>query len=235
MDSKKKNILIVDDNEFFIKQQIACLDKERFEIQTATSGKEALAKIRSTPPDLVLLDQIMEDMTGPDICRILKADPATEHIPIIIVSSGERETSRLETTKAGCDGIIFKPIRRNQLLGLVEEYLGVAFRKWDRALVTIPCQTIHEGLIKEGTIHSLSGGGAFIENSLLLMRGDACQIKFSLPGQGKDVTIREAMVVWLGQHETGESEQKHGTGFKFLTIGQDDQDVIDQYVAAKQQ
>jgi CheY-like chemotaxis protein len=231
MDSAKKNILIVDDNEFFIKQQIACLDKERFEIQTATSGKEALAKIRSTPPDLVLLDQIMEDMMGPDICRILKADPATKHIPIIIVSSGDRETSRLETTKAGCDGIIFKPIRRNQLLGLVEEYLGVAFRKWDRALVTVPCQTIYEELVKEGTIHSLSGGGAFIEDGLLLFRGDTCQIKLSLPGHGKEITIREAMVVWLGQHETGESGQKTGAGFKFLTISQDDQDAIDNYVA----
>jgi CheY-like chemotaxis protein len=231
MSSEKRNILIVDDNEFFISQQIACLDKERFEIQTATSGKEALAKIRSTFPDLVLMDQIMDDMMGPDICRILKADPATEHIPIIIVSSGERENSRLETTKAGCDGIIFKPIRRNQLLGLVEEYLGVAFRKWDRAMVTIPCQTICEGLIKEGTIHSLSGGGAFIEDGLLLLRGDACQIKFSLPGQGKEVTVREAMVVWLGQHETGESGQKHGAGFKFLNISPEGQDAIDNYVA----
>jgi CheY-like chemotaxis protein len=235
MDSSKKNILIVDDNKFFLQQQIACLDKERFEIQTAASGKEALAKIRSTPPDLILLDQIMEDMMGPDICRTLKADPATEHIPIIIISSGERENARLETSKAGCDGIIFKPIRRNQLLGLVEEYLGVAFRKWDRALVNIPCQTICDGLLKEGTIHSLSGGGAFIEESILLLRGDTCQIRFSLPGQGREVIVREAMVVWLGQHDIGESGQKHGVGFKFLTISPEDQEAIDNYVAAKQQ
>ncbi len=229
MASGKKRILIVDDNEFFLKQQVACLDSERFQIQTATSGRDALDKIRSTPPDLVLLDQIMEDMSGWSICRIMKADTATVQIPVIIVSSGEKELSRKEAVETGCDGIIFKPIRRDQLLGLVDEYFGVAFRRWARAQVCIKCETNYEGIVKDGTILSLGGGGIFLGGGPLFLRGDTCQLRFSLPNQDREVYVREAMVVWLGQiNGTG----PEGAGLKFLTLPKDDQNSIDQYVAS---
>ncbi len=226
----RKSILIVDDNEFFLQQQIGYLDGERFHLQTAASGREALERIRSTSPDLILLDQIMEDMTGPDICRILKADPATAPIPIIIVSSGERELSRRETTRAGCDGIIFKPIRREQLLGLVEEYLGVGFRKWARVSVTLECEADYEGIVKEGTILSLSAGGAFLEGGPSLLRGDTCRLRFPLPGDPREVSVREAIVVWLG-HLNGDGPQ--GAGLKFLTLAPDDRERIDRFVAGQ--
>jgi CheY-like chemotaxis protein len=230
MDSEKKTILIVDDNRFFIQQLAGCLDRQKFDILTADSGKEALELLHTNTIDLILLDHIMEDMTGPDICETLKANPVTAHIPIVIVSSGEREDAREQIARAGCDGIIFKPIRRNQVLALVEEYLGVAFRMWPRARVAIECETMSEGLIKDGMIHSLSGGGAFIGGGLLLLRGDTGQLRFNLPDSGREITVREAMVVWLGQ--LGSSEI-HGTGFQFLTINPDDQEAIDQYVAGK--
>ena len=227
--SGKNKILIVDDNEFFLKQQMACLDREKFQVQTAASGREALDKIRATPPDLVLLDQIMEDMSGWRICRIMKADTATAQIPVIIVSSGEKEASRKEAAESGCDGIIFKPIRRDQLLGLVDEYFGVSFRRWPRASVSIKCETNCEGTVKEGTIISLGGGGVFLSGGPFFLRGDTCQLRFSLPGFTREVYVREALVVWSGQiNGTG----PEGAGLKFLTIPRDDQNSIDKYVTS---
>jgi len=229
MDSGKKRILIVDDNEFFLKQQMACLDSGRFQVQTAVSGKETLEKIRTAPPDLVLLDQIMEDMSGWRVCRIMKSEAATARIPVIIVSSGEKESSRKEAAESGCDGIIFKPIRRDQLLGLVDEYFGIAFRRWPRAMVTMECQLNCEGIVSEGTILSLGGGGVFLSGGPSFLRGDTCQIRFSLPGHAREVYVREALVVWLGQiNGTG----PEGAGLKFLTIPKDDQNSIDRYVAS---
>jgi len=227
--SGKNRILIVDDNEFFLKQQMACLDRERFQIHTAVSGRDALEKIRLAPPDLVLLDQIMEDMSGWSICRIIKADTTTACIPVIIVSSGEKEASRSEAAESGCDGIIFKPIRREQLLGLVDEYFGVSFRRWARAPVTIKCETNYDGSIKEATILSLGGGGIFLSGGPFFLRGDTCRLRFLLPGHEREVYVREAMVVWLGKLDGTGPE---GAGLKFLTIANDDQNSIDRYVTS---
>ena len=155
---KKKLILIVDDNDFFIQQQISYLGQDRYDFQTAISGNEALEKMRSSIPDLILLDQYMEDMTGPDVCRAVRADSRIAAIPIIIMSSGERDISKLLGSQAGCDGIIFKPIRRDMLVAMVEEFLGINVRDWKRATTDIPCRIEHEGGKKNGTIHSLSGG-----------------------------------------------------------------------------
>ncbi|MDF1536772.1 MAG: response regulator [bacterium] len=232
MADEKNVVLIVDDNEFFLSQQISCLGRERFDIHTASSGKQAIDKARSVNPDLILLDQIMEDMMGLDVCRILKADPATAHIPVIIVSSGEREASRLQLAAAGFDGIIFKPIRRNQALALVEAFLGIAVRSWARTSVSLPCTAIWEGTGKEGTIHSLGGGGAFISGNITPVKGDMCQIRFSLPDSGageREVEVRDALVVWLGELD---DTSHQGIGIKFLTIKQDDQEAIDRYVAS---
>ena len=228
MDIEKKIILIVDDNDFFIKQQIGCLGRERFNIHTAVSGKETLDKVRSLNPDLLLLDHIMEDMTGPEVCRQLKADPVTAHIPIIIVSSGERITSRLQTDAAGCDAIIFKPIRSNQLITLVEEFLGLAVRRGPRASVTLSCTVNGESTNGEGTIYSLGNGGAFIEGNLTFLRGDTCGLQFSLPEAAGEISVREAIVVWIGRlNDAGPV----GAGLEFLTISKDDQEAIYNYVA----
>ena len=228
MSYEKKTILIVDDNEFFIKQQIGCLGRERFNIHTAVSGKQALDKVRMLNPDILLLDHVMEDMTGPDVCRRLKANPVTAHIPIISVSSSERESTRLQINAAGCDGILFKPIRSNQLTTLVEEFLGIAVRREPRALVTLPCTLEGENTNGEGTIHSLGSGGAFLEGNLTFMKGDTCALQFSLPHATAGISVREAIVVWIGQLDnTGPI----GAGLKFLTISQDDREAINGYVA----
>jgi CheY-like chemotaxis protein len=232
MGVEKKTVLIVDDNQFFVSQQIACLGRERFDIHTASSGREGLDKVHLVNPDIILLDHIMEDMTGPEVCRVLKADPFTAHIPIIIISSAEREPARLQTASAGCDGILFKPIRRNQLIGLVEEFLGISNRNWVRASASLPCTTKCNGTRDMGTIHSLSGGGAFVESGFPLLTGDTCQLQFSLPdavsANGK-IDVREAMVVWVGKLK---KTDHLGAGFKFLTISQDDQESIDRYATS---
>lgn len=226
---KKKRILIVDDNEFFIQQQTGYLGQKRYDFHIARSGGEALEKVRSLKPDLVLLDQFMEDMTGAEVCSILKGDAATSKIPLVIVSSGEREFSRIVSEKSGCDGIIFKPIRRDLLLAIVEELLGINGRRWKRATTSIPCQMIHEEGHGSGTIHSLGAGGAFVQTGLALMVGDTCRITFDLPLTSKQVKVESAVVVWKGRDGEGENE---GVGLHFLTTYPSDQEAVDQYVCS---
>ena len=223
----KKSILIVDDNEFFIQQQIGCLGGNRFDLHTAGSGKQALEKVRSQPPDLVLLDMFMEDMTGPQVARIIKDDPATSRIPIVIVSSGEIEASRRETALANCDGVIFKPIRRDLLVAMVEEILGMVLRQWKRVTISLPCKILSRERETGGTIHSIGGGGAFVEGDLTLMCGDTCRLKFNLLSPDRYVEVSTAAVVWKGKLN---GTEKEGVGVRFLTISHSDQEAIDEYV-----
>ena len=223
----KKSILIVDDNEFFIQQQVGCLGGNRFDLHTAGSGKEALEKVRYQPPDLVLLDMYMEDMTGPQVARIIKDDPATSRIPIVIVSSGEIEASRRETALANCDGVIFKPIRRDLLVAMVEEILGMVLRQWKRVTISLPCKILSRERETSGTIHSIGGGGAFVEGDLTLMCGDTCRLKFNLLSPVRYVEVSTAVVVWKGK--MNETEKK-GAGLRFLSISHSDQEAIDEYV-----
>ena len=223
---KKKKILIADDDKFFLQQQTSYLDAGKFLIQTASSGQETLDKVRSSVPDLILLDHFMQDMTGLEVCRTLKADQATANIPVIVVSSGER-ASREEIADSGSDGVIFKPIRKDQLLGLVEEYLGATFRKWNRIPVSLTCKVSSEGDIQEGTILSLGAGGLFLSGVTSFVPGDTCALSFSLPGDDVDITVREAMVVWQGALNQDVAE---GTGLKFLSIASDQQDRIEKHV-----
>lgn len=224
----RKHILVVDDNEFFLEQEVSCLNRDRFDISMASSGMEALEKVRSLNPDMILMDMVMPDMFGTEVCKMLKDDPATASIPIIIVSSGSREDSRIKTEEAGCDGIIFKPIRKDQLIAMVEELLEIRGRNWERGEVFLPCTVtaLLDGEHGEGAIHTLGGGGAFIQCSFRLVPGDMCGLQFTLPNSDRNIMVWSAVVVWTGKLTEDGPE---GAGLRFLTIDTDDQAEIDNY------
>lgn len=220
-------MLIVDDNDFFIGQQADCLGRNRFEIHAARSGGEAIEKARSLRPDLVLLDRFMEDMSGLEVCRTLKGDAATSSIPVLMISSGERDGSGEEAALAGYDGIIFKPVRRDQLLTMVQEMLGLDARRWRRAETSLPCTMTVNGERTEGSIRSLSGGGAFVAVDLPLLCGDMCSLNFHLPSRKEPVEIRAALVV---RKEEASGAENEGVGLHFLTVFPDSREAVEKYV-----
>jgi len=224
----KKSILIVDDNEFFLEQGASCLNSEQFKILRARSGREALEKVRTLKPELILMDTVMPDLSGRQVCNILKEDPSTSSIPIIIATSGRDENTGMKRGIARCDGIIFKPIRRDQLIAMVEELLKIQVRKWVRRKVRLPCKvTIFlEGEEGEGIIRTLGGGGAFFEYLAPLFTGDMCRIKFTLPETQREIMVWSAVVVWTGKLDEDGSE---GSGVRFLTIDKEDQVEIDRF------
>ena len=226
---EKKRILVVDDNEFFIQQQVDCLGRSRFEIHTALSGMEGIEKTQSLLPDLVLLDMFMEDMNGPQVAGIIKGNKSTSHIPVVIVSSGEIELSTMESAVAYCDGILFKPIRRDLLINMVEALLGMIVRRWNRMTTSIPCTIIFQGKETPGMIHSIGGGGAFVEGGLFLMRGDVCRLRCNLPGTERSIEVYSAAVVWKGKEDGGEAE---GVGLSFLSVAESDRKSLEEYAGA---
>ena len=226
-DSNKKTLLIVDDVELFIQLQISHLGRKRYDIHTAGSGSDGLELARSVKPDLILLDLLMPDMNGDNVCRILKEDPETSSIPVILVSSGTKEHSRSITKISGCDALIYKPVRRDLLISVVENLLKTNLRDHERVDVTIPCTVTLDEKEHEATIHSLSMNGAFIELAQNVIRGDMLRLTFTLPTIGNGISVRTAAVVWCG---TLRKDGPEGAGVQFLTIDWNSREEIGEFV-----
>ncbi len=103
-------VLIVDDNAMNIAIAETLLLAERFEVEVAADGLEALQKVASFRPDLILMDVQMPGKDGLDVTRHLKADPQTQHIRIIAFTAFAMRGDEAKMRAAGCDGYLSKPI-----------------------------------------------------------------------------------------------------------------------------
>ncbi|MBL4616481.1 MAG: PleD family two-component system response regulator [Robiginitomaculum sp.] len=116
-------ILVVDDMEPNIRVLSAKLEAEYYEVISANSGAAAIALAREQQPDLILLDVMMPQMDGFETCRRLKADPITQHIPVVMVTALDQQTDRVDGLQAGADDFLSKPIDDVALFARVRSLL----------------------------------------------------------------------------------------------------------------
>jgi two-component system, cell cycle response regulator len=112
-------VLVVDDVPANVKLLEARLSAEYFDVITAMSGEEALAICERAECDLVLLDVMMPDMDGFGVCRRLKSNPATHHIPVVMVTALDQPSDRVRGLEAGADDFLTKPIADLALIARV--------------------------------------------------------------------------------------------------------------------
>jgi two-component system, cell cycle response regulator len=103
-------VLVVDDVPANVKLLEARLSAEYFDVLTAYSGAEALAVCERAECDIVLLDVMMPDMDGFEVCRKLKSNPATHHIPVVMVTALDQPSDRVKGLEAGADDFLTKPV-----------------------------------------------------------------------------------------------------------------------------
>jgi adenylate cyclase len=94
-------------------------------VSTAASGEEALARVAAEPPDLVLLDVMMPGLSGYDVCRRLRADPATALLPVVLCTSLDPQQERVKGIEAGADDFLSKPVNQPELFARVKSLLRV--------------------------------------------------------------------------------------------------------------
>ena len=118
--STKSKVLIVDDEERNRDLLEAILGPLGFDLSTADNGREALAKAVELKPDLILLDVMMPDLSGFEVCQQLRKSESTVDIPIIMVTALDDRDSRIQGIEAGADDFISKPVDRVELKARVQ-------------------------------------------------------------------------------------------------------------------
>ena len=113
-------ILVVDDIPANVRLLEVRLLAEYFEVLTAASGADALEICEDGKVDVVLLDVMMPGMDGFEVCRRLKADPATSHIPVVMVTALDQTADRIRGLEAGADDFLTKPVNDLQLITRVK-------------------------------------------------------------------------------------------------------------------
>lgn len=117
-------ILIVDDVPANTRLLQAKLSAEYYQVETAHDGYEALRQALSWQPDLILLDVMMPKLSGFEVCRRLRADPATRDVSVLMVTALDQSTDVETAVDAGTDDFITKPINRTELLLRVRAMLA---------------------------------------------------------------------------------------------------------------
>jgi two-component system, cell cycle response regulator len=113
-------ILVVDDIPANVKLLQARLSAEYYEVITASNGPEALLACENNQIDLILLDVMMPGMDGFEVCTRLKADPAMQHVPVVMVTALDQPEDRIRGLRAGADDFLTKPVNDMQLMSRVK-------------------------------------------------------------------------------------------------------------------
>jgi two-component system, OmpR family, alkaline phosphatase synthesis response regulator PhoP len=119
----KAKILAVDDEEDILDLIDYNLAKEGYQITRAQTGEQALRKMRDEPPDLVILDLMLPGIDGLDVCRQIKSDSRSSHVPVIILTAKGTEADVVSGLELGADDYVIKPFSMRVLLARVRAAL----------------------------------------------------------------------------------------------------------------
>ena len=138
-------VLIVEDERDIRDLVLFHLEREGFQVSSASSGEEALRQVRHASPDLVLLDLMLPAMGGLEVCRKLRQDPATVALPIVMLTAKGDEVDRVLGLELGADDYIVKPFSPKELLARVRAVLRRAKPAPGAATIAIGALAIDPG------------------------------------------------------------------------------------------
>lgn len=117
-------ILVVDDDPSSIKLIQHVLELEGYDVVVAENGLQALKKAASENPDFVILDLMLPGVDGFEVCRRMRKESNTAHVPILILSGKEDEANMVEAFKVGADAYMIKPFKSPELRGQIRKLLA---------------------------------------------------------------------------------------------------------------
>lgn len=120
----KKKILIVEDEESLLKLESILLTSRGYEVVGAVDGATALEQVVSTRPDLVILDIMLPEMDGFEVCRRIKQNSETAHIPVLMLTAKKSEPDRDRGMAAGASAYVTKPFKSAKIIEIIQDLLS---------------------------------------------------------------------------------------------------------------
>ena len=120
----KKKILIVEDEESLLKLESILLTSRGYEVKGVADGQAALDILPSMKPDLVLLDIMLPEIDGFEVCRQIKSSEATKHIPVIMLTAKKSREDMARGEQVGADWYITKPFKPAMVIETIQRFLS---------------------------------------------------------------------------------------------------------------
>lgn len=120
----KQKILVVEDEESLLKLESILLTSKGYEVQGVTTGQEALDAISGNPPDLVLLDIMLPEMDGFEVCRRIKENPKTRDLPVVMLTAKKSREDMARGQEVGADWYITKPFKSANVIETIQRFLN---------------------------------------------------------------------------------------------------------------
>lgn len=120
----KKKILVVEDEESLLKLESILLTSKGYEVQGVSTGQAALDAIEQDVPDLVLLDIMLPEMDGFEVCRRIKEDPRTRELPVVMLTAKKSREDMARGQEVGADWYVTKPFKSANVIDTIQRFLN---------------------------------------------------------------------------------------------------------------
>ncbi len=121
----KKTVLIAEDEPYIVQSLSFLLENEGLAVNVAADGRQTMAMLRENPPAILLLDLMMEHLTGFEVLEIMRNDPALQQIKVLVLSAKGQENDRRRVMELGADRFITKPYANKEVVNSVLELLAM--------------------------------------------------------------------------------------------------------------
>ncbi len=121
--TRKKSILIVEDEESLLKLESILLISKGYEVHGAKNGREAIDFLKTNLPDLILLDIMLPEMDGFEVCSMIRADGRTKHIPVVMLTAKKSREDMERGEEVGANWYITKPFKSAMVTETVKRFL----------------------------------------------------------------------------------------------------------------
>jgi len=246
----RMRVLVADDDIFFLKVVTEILTDAGIEVHTARGGEAALVQVEAVKPDVVILDVVMPDLYGTDVCKRLRQNKEHRTLPIMLVSTGvdEFHEDGGDPKRYRADDFLHKPFKPDVLVSRVQRLVRIGaarvtqhrrktavFESWTdrRQEPRVPIDAEATATTPEGVLHqpmvNISEGGVCIEPVRPLAVKSEIELRFGLPGDASGLVAARGSVIWCHEVDSG---VRWNVGVAFDTIRIEDSDRIGDYTNA---
>lgn len=225
-----KCILVIDDSRTSAFMAQSVFQRRGAQVLMAMDGHTGIQMARTHHPDIILLDYVLPDMKGDEVCRILKQDALTAPIPILVVTVYGKEEALQACRDAGAEDILLKPYSNEVLISRVSDLLRLPSRQFLRILVRMESRNeAKKGLIF-ATSENLSIGGIYLRTTHRMGEGEKIKMQFYLPRNTVPIIVEGEIL----RVEIRPDIRGYGFGIRFTKLSHQDKTRIENFIQERQ-